>query len=133
MRKRDLDKARKAEAEAGSKRNAESKPSLPLAKYAGRYRDPWYGDVWVEEKDGKLWMRFTHSALTGEMEHFQYDTFIARWNDRSYDADAYVTFSLSPDGSVREVKMKAVSSLTDFSFDFHDLLLTPAAKDAPAY
>ncbi len=133
VRKRDVEKAHKAEAEAGSERNAASKPSLPLAKYAGRYRDPWYGDVWIEEKEGKLWMRFTHSALAGVMEHFQYDTFIARWSDRSYDADAYVTFTLNPDGSPREVKMKAVSSLTDFSFDFHDLVLTPAAKDAPAY
>jgi CubicO group peptidase (beta-lactamase class C family) len=133
VRKRDLDKAHQAEAEAGSKRNAASKPSLQLAQYAGRYRDPWYADVWVEEKEGKLWMRFTHSALTGLMEHFQYDTFIAKWTDRSYDADAYVTFSLNPDGSTREVKMKAVSSLTDFSFDFHDLVLTPVAKDAPAY
>jgi hypothetical protein len=110
-----------------------SKPSLPLAKYAGRYRDPWYGDVTIEEKDGKLRMRFTHSPqLEGPMEHFQYDTFIARWTDRSQDADAYVTFSLNADGSIEKVKMKAVSPLTDFSYDFHDLALTKAPADAPA-
>jgi hypothetical protein len=134
VRKRQLANAAKAVAEAGSKRNAASKPALPLAQYAGRYRDPWYGDVVVEEKAGKLWMRFTHSpTLTGEMEHFQYDTFIARWKDRSLDADAYVTFALNAEGSVQSIKMKAISPLTDFSFDFHDLALVPAAKDAPAY
>ena len=110
------------------------RPSLPLARYAGRYRDPWDGDVVVEEKNGGLWMRFTHSAaLAGPLEHFQFDTFIAKWTDRSLDADAYVTFSLNANGSIERVKMKAVSPLTDFSYDFHDLALTPAPKDAPAY
>jgi CubicO group peptidase (beta-lactamase class C family) len=134
VRKARVDRARDEVAKAASIRNAESKPSLPLGLYAGRYRDPWYGDVLVEEKDRKLWMRFTHSpALTGVLEHFQYDTFIARWKDRAMDADAYVTFSLNPDGSIERVKMRAVSPLTDFSYDFHDLALTPAPKDTPAY
>ena len=30
---------------AAATRNADSHPSLPLAAYAGRYRDAWYGDV----------------------------------------------------------------------------------------
>ena len=40
---------------------------------------------------------------------------------------------MKPDGTVDAVKMAAVSPLTDFSFDFHDLLLKPAPKDAKAY
>ena len=72
-------------------------------------------------------MIFTHSPdLTGELEHWQFDTFIARWKNRTLDADAYLTFTLSPEGTIEEVRMKAVSPLTDFSFDFHDLLLRPA-------
>jgi CubicO group peptidase (beta-lactamase class C family) len=31
-------------------RKAESRPSLPLAAYAGRYRDAWYGDVVIEQQ-----------------------------------------------------------------------------------
>ncbi|MBI4888985.1 MAG: serine hydrolase [Acidobacteria bacterium] len=123
-----------AVAKAASTRNAESKPSLPLASYAGRYRDAWYGDIFIEQQNGKLRIRFSHSAeLTGTLEHFQYDTFVTRWDKRSLLADAYVTFALQPDGSIGEVKMKAVSALTDFSFDFHDLLLKPVAKDAKPY
>jgi CubicO group peptidase (beta-lactamase class C family) len=119
---------------AGAKRNTASKPSLALSGYAGRYRDPWYGDVTIKEEGGKLIIRFTHSPdLTGEMEHWQYDTFIARWKNRAMDADAYVTFSLKPDGSVDQIKMAAVSPLTDFSFDFHHLLLKPVAGDVAAY
>jgi CubicO group peptidase (beta-lactamase class C family) len=119
---------------AAAKRNAGSRPSLPLSAYAGRYRDAWYGDVVMEEQGGKLAIRFTHTPkLTGDLEHWQYDTFVARWRDRTLFADAYVAFSLKPDGAIDEVKMAAVSPATDFSFDFHDLLLKPVAPGAPPY
>jgi CubicO group peptidase (beta-lactamase class C family) len=118
--------------QAAAKRNATSRPSLPLAGYAGRYRDAWYGDVAIEEHGGKLTISFTHTRqLMGDLEHWQYDTFVARWRDRTLDADAYVTFSLKADGSIDEVKMAPVSLLTDFSFDFQDLLLRPIAANAP--
>jgi CubicO group peptidase (beta-lactamase class C family) len=114
------------ERSAVAKRDTASRPSLPLEKYAGAYRDAWYGDVSIALEAGKLVMRFSHSpSLTGDLEHFQYDTFIARWRDRELRADAYVSFALKPDGSIDQVKMSAVSPATDFSFDFQDLLLVP--------
>lgn len=110
-------------------RDAKSKPSLPLSGYAGQYRDAWYGDVFVEPQGRTLRLRFgSTAALVGTMQHWQQDTFIVRWDDRSLNADAFVNFSLDPDGKVREVRLQAVSSLTDFSFDFQDLLLTPVAE-----
>jgi len=36
-----------------------------------------------------------------------------------------VTFALTPDGGIAQVRMEAVSPLTDFSFDFHDLVFKP--------
>jgi hypothetical protein len=126
---RDLAAIEKAEGEAqarraAGKRNADSRPSLPLAAYAGRYRDAWYGDILVEHRNGKLGIQFTHTKqLAGDLEHWQYNTWIARWRDRTLFADAYITFSLKPDGSVEGAKMEAVSPLTDFSYDFHDLTL----------
>jgi len=111
---------------AAAGRDTASRPSLPLAKYAGAYRDAWYGDISIALENGKLVMRFSHSpSLTGDLEHFQYNTFIARWRDRELRADAYVTFALKPDGSIDHAKMAAVSPATDFSFDFQDLLLLP--------
>lgn len=112
---------------APPQRNAASKPSLPLAAYAGRYRDAWYGDVVIEESNGRLGISFTHTKqLTGALEHWQYDSFVARWKDRTLNADAFVTFELGPDGKIEAVKVKPVSPLTDFSFDFQDLELHPA-------
>jgi hypothetical protein len=103
---------------------------LPLASYAGTYNDPWYGDVTISLESGNLVIRFDHTpSLVGDLEHWQYDTFVARWRDRELRADAFVTFALNPDGSIDQAKMKAVSPATDFSFDFQDLLLKPAQRD----
>jgi len=107
-------------------RNADSRPSLPVAKYAGRYRDPWYGEITIATEREALVLHFDHTpSLVADMEHWQYDTFKARWRDHSLDADAFVTFALNPDGAISQMKMAPVSPLTDFSFDFQDLLFTP--------
>jgi CubicO group peptidase (beta-lactamase class C family) len=121
-RQRTQDEIKKAYDE----RNKNSKPSLPLEKYAGLYRDAWYGEIEIKHEGDRLLMTFKHSPdLSGQLEHWQYDTFVARWSDPELKADAYVTFSLNPDGSIAEVRMKPFSPDTDFSYDFQDLLLKP--------
>jgi len=107
-------------------RDAKSMPSLPLDRYAGTYRDPWYGDV-VISRDGKgLSLQFAKTKeLHGRIEHWQHDTFIVRWDDRALNADAFLNFALDADGNIREARMEPISPLTDFSFDFQDLRLTP--------
>ena len=80
----------------------------------------------IAEEGGKLVMRFTHTPeLVGDMEHWQYDTFVVRWRDRELRADAFVTFALTPEGAIDQAKMEAMSPSTDFSFDFQDLVLKP--------
>tara|TARA_R110002020_G_scaffold18983_9_gene65784 strand:+ start:3942 stop:5471 length:1530 start_codon:yes stop_codon:yes gene_type:complete len=107
-------------------RDRRTKPSLPLEAYAATYRDAWYGDVTIAKEGQKLVMRFAHTpALVGTLEHWQHDTFLVRWHDRALNADAFASFALDPDGKVRELRMQAASSLTDFSFDFHHLRLLP--------
>jgi hypothetical protein len=126
--------ARTAEADKqnATARDQSSKPSLPLARYAGTYRDGWYGDVAITMTGGTLAIRFTRTpALEGSLEHWQHDTFVARWRDRELRADAFVSFALKPDGSIDQIRMTPVSPSTDFSFDFQDLLLKPAAPSAP--
>lgn len=124
------DSASEVVAEAMAARDAESAPSLPLEAYTGTYRDPWYGDIHITlEEDGQLWFRSDRNEpLQGALEHFQYDTFIARWSDRRLMADAYVSFTLTPDGDIERIRMKAVSPATDFSYDFHHLDLRPVAE-----
>jgi CubicO group peptidase (beta-lactamase class C family) len=106
---------------AGAQRTG---PSLALSGYAGVYRDPWYGTIRIEGDDSSLRIRFDHSpGMEGALEHVRHDTFRTRWTSRRIE-DAYVTFSLRPDGAIDQMKMKAISPLADFSFDYHDLLFT---------
>lgn len=117
------------EAEAVATRNTASRPSLPLARYAGTYRDVWYGDITIADEGGKLVMRFGKSPqLVGDMEHWQYDSFLVRWHDRELRADAFVTFALTPQGTIDHARMAPASSSVDFSYDFQDLLLKPVAR-----
>src|SRR5947199_3668460 len=111
-------------------RDANSKPSLPPEKYAGVYNDPWYGPITIRLENGGLVMSFDHTpGMIGDLQHWQYDTFKAHWRVRTIE-DAFVTFSLNPDGSIDSARMAAVSPLADFSFDYQDLLLKPAVSEA---
>ena len=82
---------------------------------------------------GRLVLRFSRTPqLVGDLEHWQHDSFVARWRDRALNADAYVTFALNPDATIRDVRLAPVSPRADFSFDFGDLQLTPAPPAAKA-
>ena len=103
-------------------------PSLSLERYTGTYSDPWYGDIEVSLVGGKLRIDFKSTPrMAGPMEHWQYDTFVTRLDDKNIEP-AYVTFSLGPDGAVERVTMKPVSPLADFSYDYQDLLFVPSKK-----
>ena len=108
------------------RRDSLSRPSLPLERYASTYTDQWYGDVTITHENDNLAIQFSHTpSLVGDLEHWQYDTFVARWHDRELRADAFVTFVLGPEGEIQEVRMQPASPSVDFSFDFQDLLLKP--------
>ncbi|MEJ7625507.1 MAG: serine hydrolase [Ferruginibacter sp.] len=97
-----------------------TKPNTAL--FTGTYTDLWFGNVNITDKNGG--MRFTSEKsprLTGVMLPYKGSTWIVKWDDRSFDADAYASFTLDSEGRATGIKMKAISPLTDFSFDFHDL------------
>lgn len=102
-------------------------PSLPLARYAGTYADPWYGDVVVAAGDDGLRIDFRSTPrMAGRLEHHQYDSFVTRFDDPALEP-AYVTFALDADGKVERVSMKPASPIADFSWDYQDLSLRPKA------
>lgn len=110
-------------------RAGKSQPSLARKAYDGDYQDPWYGIATIKHVGSKQILSFARTPdLTGELEHFQHDTFIVRWKERNFNADAYVTFALNPDGSIERMKMQPISTETDFSYDFQDLNFTPVKK-----
>jgi hypothetical protein len=117
-----------ADAATRAARVPDAPPSLPVRAYAGTYTDPWYGAVEITPDGDGLDIRFAHTPLlVGDLEPWHHDTFVARWHDRTLRADVFVTFALNADGTVREARLQPVSDGIDFSFDFQDLVLTPAA------
>jgi hypothetical protein len=90
--------------------------------YTGKYTDDWFGDIVISSVDGKLRFKAVRSPkLRGEMIFYTGNTFIVKWDDRTLDADAFVIFALDKEGKPSSITMEAISPLTDFSFDFHDL------------
>jgi CubicO group peptidase (beta-lactamase class C family) len=128
------DKANK-DAQETTKRSSQSraedsKPSLPLEKYAGDYSDPWYGKASIRKENSGLVLNFERTLKgLADLQHWQYDTFKAHWRERTVE-DAFVTFTLKPDGSIDHFTMVAVSPLADFSFDYQDLYFTPMKEEA---
>jgi Domain of unknown function (DUF3471) len=113
---------------AAAARPAAAGPSLPLDGYAGTYTDPWYGNIEIAARDGRLTIDFKSTPrMAGTLEHYRYDTFVTRIEDKAVEP-AYVTFALDADGKVERITMKAVSPLADFSYDYQDLLFRPAGR-----
>ena len=90
--------------------------------YSGAYADNWLGAVHIYQKNGALYFHSLRSPkLSGRMYFYKGNSFVVKWFDRSMDADAYVLFNLDVTGRAKGFTMRAVSPLTDFSYDFRDL------------
>jgi CubicO group peptidase (beta-lactamase class C family) len=104
-------------------------PSLPLDRYTGEFTDPWYGTIKISQSGKALRVEFPHSSgMEGPLTHYQFDTFktnpTLKWVE-----PAYMTFSIGADGKVDRITMKPVSPAADFSWDYQDLLFTPAKSN----
>ena len=99
-------------------KNLKDKIIVEIKKYTGTYKDNWLGEIVLSEKKGKLYFRSIRSPqLSGEVFYYKDQTFAVKWNNRSLLADAFLTYSA--EGT--NIKMKPISPLTDFSYDFQDL------------
>jgi len=89
--------AAEAQKRALAQRVTGTKPSLPAASYVGTYRNATYGDVVVTANGETLHVRY-RDAYDGDLSHWQYETFRARWSNRG-NSEGTVTFR--PDGTGR--------------------------------
>jgi CubicO group peptidase (beta-lactamase class C family) len=84
----------------------------------GTYKDNWFGKITISVKNGKYIFKSERSPqLEGEIFHYKDNTFAIKWFNRSFNADALITFPKD----FKNIKMKPISELTDFSYDFQDL------------
>lgn len=87
---------KEARARAGGERVPGTKPSHPLADYAGEFEHPAYGVLTIVEKEAGLWFDFHKIRLP--LEHFHYDRFDTP--DDEQEGKWSVNFSTSPQGEI---------------------------------
>ena len=98
------DQAQAAAKKAEADRVQGTKPSLDIASYAGTYKNELYGDVKVTNDNGKLRLQFG-PAFVGDLEHWNYDTFQAKFANGAVVSKTLVSFSLSPQGKADTVTL----------------------------
>jgi CubicO group peptidase (beta-lactamase class C family) len=96
-RSRAATRASEAEAQAEAKRVKGTRPTLVLEQYAGSYADSANGSLTVAVENGKLVVRYG-PEFTGDLEHWHYDTFRARWRSPLPFAQSWVSFTLDRNG-----------------------------------
>ena len=102
-------------------KNADTK-KINLQNFVGIYHDNWFGDISVEDRNGKLWFTSKRSPrLNGQMFYYKANTFAVKWEYVEMNCDAFATFTLDENGKAYQLLMKGISPNIDFSFDFHDL------------
>ncbi len=121
----ELDEAAQATREAGEAA-ADPRPPAPprpLAEYAGRYRDAWFGEATVTVTDAGLAFAADKSPkLSGPLEHVDGDTFVARWPDRSVGMDAWLRFEFDRRGTLQGLRMNRVFDEPDATVDYFEYL-----------
>ncbi|HFB64887.1 MAG TPA: serine hydrolase [Aeromonadales bacterium] len=97
----------------------------------GVYADPWFGDISLKRENNNVIFRSKKSPqMTGKVYYYKKNQWWVKWDDRSFEADAWLYFTQA-DQSVK-LTMKAISSNTDFSFDFQDLNFKKVSKHVQA-
>lgn len=96
----------------------QKKQRADFEKIAGSFTDSWFGEIVLTRKKDVLYFESKRSPqLKGEVYFYKNNTFVVKWDNRSFLADAFLTYNPADD----RLSMKPISPLTDFSYDFQDL------------
>ena len=108
-------KADEAKTEAAQVKN--TKPSLELAKYAGTYTSPLYGEAKITEENGKLVLQLMPAPnFIGDLEHWHYDTFTGgKAKDGVFENMKY-TFQTDAGGFIAAVSAPFEASVSPIVF-----------------
>jgi hypothetical protein len=86
-----------------SKPPASPAPALKNSAYVGHYRNDYFGDVYIVEKDGGLVIVEGPENKTLPMQHYDRDTFTYETQDENAVGRSGVTFTITPDGTANQV------------------------------
>ena len=103
-------------------KNKKDKFKVDFKTVLGSYKDNWFGEVVLSEKNGRLYFASKRSPqLAGEVFYYKGNNYVVKWNNAYFHADAHLFFECDATGKAIRLTMKPISELTDFSYDFQDL------------
>jgi CubicO group peptidase (beta-lactamase class C family) len=118
------EQGRAAQKKQEEARVKDTKPSLAISEYAGTFKNDLYGDVKVTHQNGKLSVRFG-PAFTGDLEHWHYDTFRARFNGPG-TSTGFMTFGLNAQGKADTLTIN-MPGVTEYPFKRTPEITAPTA------
>jgi beta-lactamase class A len=72
-------------------------------------------------------MRFANAFhYVADLEYFQYNTYLARFRDREFNGNAFLTFTIAPNGNVESATLKSPDPASQMDFD--EMLLKPVQR-----
>ena len=98
-----VQKEKDEQAKREANRAKDTKPWLPLEKYAGTFTSDLYGPTTVTHKDGKLTLDRS-GTFAADLDHWHYDTFLAKFQDKAVEPQL-ITFELDASGKVAALQM----------------------------
>jgi len=115
--------------------------SLPMRKLAspasmtawlGRYRDPWFGEISICERDRHVRFDSVKSPLmTGDVMRVG-ERLLVDWDDVSVDVEPWLDFTPAGSGKSATLTLTKSDPEGDFSSDYEDLFFTRVGACTPA-
>jgi len=83
----------------------DTKPSHEISEYLGRYSSQLYGEVEIYKRNNEVKIRLSaHPNISGTVQHWQYNTFLVKWNDVVFDEN-FIYFELDDQGNIDQFRM----------------------------
>jgi hypothetical protein len=97
--------AQKEKGKSKKVKTESTKPTHHVSDYLGIYSSELYGQVEIYESEDKLKISLSpHPNINGEIEHWQYDTFLIKWSDQGW-GESLMYFDLDDLGKIKQFRM----------------------------
>ena len=92
-----------------------------LASWTGRYRDPWFGEITLCPRHGRIHFAAMKSPkLSGTVMQLG-KRYLIHWDNRDVDMDAWLHHEAAAGGQPATLRMAKLDPKGDFSSDYEDL------------
>ncbi len=101
------EKGERAQKDFEAKRNVNTRPSLALESYAGKYTDPLYGEVTITLSGDKLEFNI-NNFVKATLGHWHFDTFYGPY-EKAWYGNAIARFTLTATGKVENLEFDGLT------------------------